>query len=60
MKNFELRKLAHECGVKLWEIADYLGISEPTMTRLLRHELPEQKRQELIAAIDQIRREKSC
>ncbi|WP_195411003.1 hypothetical protein [Ruminococcus sp. BSD2780120874_150323_B10] len=39
--NLDIRAAAKSAGVKLWEIADYFGISEPTVTRKLRHELPQ-------------------
>ena len=39
MANESLRALARENGVKLWEIAAFWQISEPTMTRWLRQEL---------------------
>ena len=39
--NQDLRNAARDAGVPLWAIADVLHISEPTMTRNLRRELPE-------------------
>ena len=39
MTNLTIRKFAKEKNVPLWAVADALGISEPTMTRKLRHEL---------------------
>ena len=41
-RNKDLRAYAKEKGVKLWQIAKAMGISEPTITRKLRSELPEQ------------------
>lgn len=40
MENFELRAEARKWAIPLWMIADRLGISEATMTRRLRRELP--------------------
>ena len=45
--NLELRRTAKANGVALWQIADKLGISEPTMTRRLRSELPENEKQKI-------------
>lgn len=44
MKNLEIRQKAKEKGVLLWEVADTLKISEATMTRKLRKELPPKKK----------------
>lgn len=42
--NQELKSYARRNGVRLWQIAEELGISEATMTRLMRRELlPEEK-----------------
>ena len=54
MANLEIRKMAKENGISLWMIADRLGISEPTMTRLMRKELSEPKRQEIIDVINDL------
>lgn len=54
MKNQDIRSYAKQNGVKLWQIADVKGVSEPTMTRLLRHELPEAVKAEFIRIIDQL------
>lgn len=57
MKNLALRKAAKVAGIQLWRIAEALGISEPTMTRKLRHELPEAENQRLLNVIDQLAQE---
>lgn len=54
MNNLELRTKARKNGVRLWEIADRLGISEPTITRKLRRELPANEKQRILAVIDEI------
>ena len=54
MCNNEIRTKAKEKSVKLWQIADALQISEPTITRRLRHELPGEEKQKILALIDQI------
>lgn len=54
MNNLELRTKARRNGVRLWEIADKLGVSEPTITRKLRRELPDNEKQRILAIIDEI------
>lgn len=59
LKNQDLRKTAKAAGIPLWRIAEALGISEPTMTRKLRHELPESEKQQLLSLIRQLAKEGS-
>lgn len=59
MCNEEIRETAKKSGVFLYELADRLCISEPTMTRLLRRELSESKKQELLSHIADIASEKN-
>ena len=40
--NEAIRKLARDKRIPLWRIADNMGISEITLIRRLRHELPEE------------------
>lgn len=54
MYNKDIRTYAKENNVKLWQIAKAMGISEPTMTRKLRSELPEQDKQTFIRIIDEL------
>ena len=57
MKNLELRKAAKAAGIPLWRIADAIGVGEATMTRKLRHELPENEKKQLLNLINQLARE---
>lgn len=52
--NQTVREEAKKKGVKLWQIAEHLGISEPTMTRWMRTELSAQKENMILNAIDKI------
>lgn len=58
MANKDVRLYAKEHGVKLWQVAAAMGISEPTMTRRLRTELTEQAKQELLSTIDKLSKQK--
>lgn len=42
MENKDLRIIAKEAHVPLWKIAELMGISEFTLSRKLRFELPEE------------------
>ncbi|MBQ8922116.1 MAG: hypothetical protein IJ060_08160 [Oscillospiraceae bacterium] len=52
--NCAVRERAKARGVYLWEIAQALGKSEPTVIRMLRIELSEERQTELLQIIDQI------
>jgi hypothetical protein len=52
--NKNIREKAREKGVRFWEIADALGVSEATLTRKLRHELPAAEREKIEQIIDRI------
>jgi hypothetical protein len=54
MFNHDIRTYAKEKGVKFWQIAYRLGISEPTMTRRLRFELTNEQKQEFKRIINEI------
>ena len=46
--NMEIRNLARNSGVKLWEVAARLGINDGNFSRKLRFELPENKKSDKI------------
>lgn len=54
LANADIRAAAKEAGVSLWEIADALNVSEPTVTRMLRHELSDDRKRVLMTAIQTI------
>ncbi len=54
--NDRIKNAAREKRVPLWEIASRMGVSESTMTRLLRQELPEKKTQDILSVIDEVAR----
>lgn len=51
--NQEVREALQNKGIKQWELADMLGISEFTLTRWLRKELTEDKKELLLKAINE-------
>lgn len=58
MSNQLIRDYAKISGVKLWEVAERLNIQDTNLSKMLRHQLSEDKENELIAIIDQIAKEK--
>lgn len=55
MKNVDIREYAKENGVYLWEVSEYLGYAHETaFSRLLRHELDDDKKWEIRQIIDKI------
>lgn len=51
--NQEVREALQNKGMKQWELADLLGVSEFTLTRWLRKELTEDKKEQLLKAINE-------
>lgn len=54
LPNQEVRAHAKKSGVRIYEIADALHLSQATITRRLRYELPSEDTQIYLAAIDTI------
>lgn len=53
MKNTRIRMKLMEHNVKIWELAKLLGVSEMTIYRRLREELPEEEQSKIISLIEQ-------
>ena len=54
MNNQRVRKEARIYDVKLWQIAERLGITDGNFSRKLRRELPDERQDELIKLIHEI------
>lgn len=54
MMNESVREAARRKGLRHWQIAEALGISESVFSRRLRHELPEAEKQRICGIIDDI------
>ena len=54
MANMKIRLAARGAGVPLWRIAKEMGISEPTITRMLRNELSETDQARVLAVIERL------
>lgn len=57
--NCEIRSECRKCGIKLWELAAWIGISEATMTRKLRQELPSEQRDHILSMICKLAEQKA-
>lgn len=55
--NQKVRELAQKTGVKHWQIAEHLGISEPTIMRWLRVPLSEDREKAIMTAIMELAKE---
>ena len=58
MNNKRIRAALVAYGLKHWELADLLGIHPVTLSRKLRHEIPEAEQEEIINKIKSSGREK--
>ena len=54
MANEEVRSAMTAAKVKQWQVADALGIHETTLCAWLRHELPAEKRKEILIIINRL------
>lgn len=57
--NADLRQTAKRAGVYFWQIAQLWGVSEAYMTRLMRQDLTEEKRQQFLSAVEQLKAEQA-
>ena len=49
--NIEIRKSVKDNGLYLWQVADFLGICDGTLSRKLRKELSDDEKQEIFHAV---------
>ena len=58
MANEVVRAAAKRAGVRLWEVADYCGMADTTLSRPMRKELPKENQKDLLGAIKAIAAQK--
>ena len=56
MANIEIKTALKEVRVYQWEVAKFLNIGESVLSRMMRQELQPEKKEEILQAIDQIKR----
>ncbi len=54
MQNNDIRRAAAASGIHLWQIADACGMADTTFSKMLRRELPAEKKQKILAIINEI------
>jgi len=54
MANEAIREKVKATGVRYWEVAEQIGVSDVTLCRQLRRELPEARQQLILHAIDEL------
>lgn len=57
MFNQDVRRMAAGNGVRLWQIAEALGMADCSLSRKLRKELPAEEKARIFAVIEQLSRE---
>ena len=55
--NKDIRKMARRAGIPMWKIAVEMGVSENSLFRWLRRELPEERRAKIIEIIKKYEQE---
>lgn len=53
MTNLKIRKAMAEHSLTQWKLARLLGVSESTVYRMIREELPEEEQDRIVALINE-------
>ena len=59
MSNEALRRCAAGNGVKLWQVAEALGIADTSLSRKMRKELPPDEKERIVRIIRELSQEVS-
>lgn len=59
VSNQDIRRTAAGAGVKLWQIAEALGIADCSLSRKLRRELPAEEKEKILSVIRELAQEVS-
>ena len=57
MKNKEIRRAAAGNGIRLWQLAEALGITDSSLSRKLRRELPDEEKKKILYVIAKLAKE---
>lgn len=57
MQNLDIRRAAAAAGVRLWEVAERLGMADSSLSRKLRRELSDEDKARVYAAIAELAKE---
>ena len=59
-KNLDIREYARNKGIPFWRIAEKYGMADSNFSRMLRHEVPEEKKTEIRSIIDELAAEQEA
>lgn len=59
MQNQDVRQVAAGAGIRLWQIAEALGIADCNFSRKLRRELPAEEKEKIFSIIRELSQEVS-
>lgn len=59
MNNNDIRRKAASEGIRLWQIAEVLKITDSSFSRKLRKELPQEEKEKIFSIIQKLSREVS-
>ena len=54
MANQDIRRAAGGAGVRLWQVANALGINDSALSRKLRKELSTDEKEKILSVIEQL------
>ena len=54
--NIEIRNAIFSNNIKKWEIANKLGVTDSTFSRMLRNEISNEKKNEILSIINTLRK----
>ncbi len=57
MCNLDVRQAAASAGVRLWQIANAIGLNDGNFSRKLRKELPVEEKQKIFGIIERLAKE---
>jgi len=60
MANQDIKREIKESGVKMWQIADKLGVSDMTLSRKFRYELTVEEKETIRDMIETMQKDPAC
>lgn len=58
--NMEIRNAAKGSGIRLWEVAEAIGITDGTFSRKMRRELPEADQRKILCVVADLAQRKEA
>ena len=53
----DIRNAAGVYGIRLWQVAEAIGMNESAFSRKLRKELPQEEKEKILAVIEKLAKE---